>query len=144
MTHTVINSPSVLAEAHQKLFDDLQELDDSARPASTEGLSQLRTRLSAIRRHISDHFRFEEQNGYMAPLRTAEPRLERIIERLAGDHERLLCGLDMLIGEAESALELEDSLRLKIMSWIEKVRQHEVHENDLFQEVYGSDTAAAD
>jgi hypothetical protein len=78
-----------LGQAHVALLADLRELEQATRPFSGEGLEELRTRLGAAQAHISEHFRFEEQNGYMDAVRKREPRLERAIQQLAEEHEQL-------------------------------------------------------
>jgi hypothetical protein len=94
--------------------------------------------------HLTEHFRFEEQNGYMDVVREREPRLERTIQQLAEEHGQLTRSLDALIKEAGKATSLGDALREAILSWIECVRQHEARENDLVQDAFDLDIGVED
>jgi hypothetical protein len=133
-----------LGQAHVALLADLRELEQAARPFSGEGLEDLRARLGAAQAHLTEHFRFEEENGYMDAVRKREPRLERAIQQLAEEHEQLGQSLDALIRETGAATSLGDSLRDKVRHWIECVRQHETRETDLVQGAFNLDIAAED
>src|SRR5215470_5650944 len=71
-----------LGRAHTSLQKDLRELEEAGHTASEKGLPGLRSRLEATRRHLVEHFRFEEQGGYMDAVRKREPRLGRVIDEL--------------------------------------------------------------
>jgi len=58
-----------LGRAHEALLADLRELEQAADPSSGEGLVGLRARLGEARVHLTEHFRFEEENGYMDAVR---------------------------------------------------------------------------
>ena len=133
-----------LSQAHGALLADLRELKQAVRPSSEEGLRELRTRLGAAHAHITEHFRFEEQNGYMDAVRKREPRLERTIQQFVEEHGQLRRSLDALIGEATAATSLGDTLREEIREWIERVRQHEIRENDLVQDAFNLDIGGED
>ena len=133
-----------LGRAHEALLADLRELERAADPSSGEGLVGLRARLGKARAHLTEHFRFEEENGYMDAVRAREPRLERTIQHLAEEHSQLKRSLDALIGEASAATNLSDTLRDEIREWIDCVRRHEVHENDLVQDAFDLDIGAED
>src|SRR5262249_7353893 len=77
-----------LTRAHAALLEDLRKLAEATRPPTSEELAELRARLGATRAHLAEHFRFEEQNGYMDVVRKREPRLERTIQQLAGEHRQ--------------------------------------------------------
>jgi predicted nucleic acid-binding Zn-ribbon protein len=141
------NEPSVaeaLGRAHAALLEDLRKLEGAALPAFGEGLAELRARLDATRRHITEHFRFEEQNGYMDAVRKREPRLERTIEQLAQEHRELEQSLEALIGESEVVTGLGAAYREKVRRWVEHVRQHEARENDLVLDAFNLDISAED
>jgi hypothetical protein len=138
-----------LRKAHGALLADLRELEQAVRPTSLAGqpgksLAELRARLGATHAHVTEHFRFEEQDGYMEVVRKREPRLERTIEQLADEHRRLRESLDALIAEAKAAKDLGESLREKILAWIERVRQHEIRENKLVQTTFNLDIIGED
>jgi iron-sulfur cluster repair protein YtfE (RIC family) len=122
---------------------DLRELEQVVRPGSAEGLAELRARLDATRSRIIEHFRSEEQNGYMDVVRKREPRLERSIQQLAEEHHQLARSLDVLIARTR-ATSLGDPLREAVREWIENVRQHESRETDLVQDAFSLDIGAED
>ena len=88
--------------------------------------------------------RGEEQNGYMDAMRKREPRLERTIEQLAAEHGQLKQSLDALVREAGAATSLSGTLQNEIREWVERVRQHEIRENDLVQDAFNLDIGAED
>jgi hypothetical protein len=133
-----------LGRAHAALLEDLRKLEEVTRPDSGAGLTELRAQLAATRAHVTEHFRFEEQNGYMDAVRKREPRLERTIQQLADEHRQLAQSLEALIEQARAATSLGDSLRDEVREWIERVRRHEIHENDLVQDAFNLDIGAED
>ena len=144
MGRTENSVAEALSQSHVALLADLRGLKQAVRPFSEEGLGELRTRLGAAHAHIAEHFRFEEQNGYMDAVRKREPRLERTIQQLVEEHGQLRRSLDALIGEATAATSLGDTLREEIREWIERVRQHEIRENDLVQDAFNLDIGGED
>jgi hypothetical protein len=133
-----------LGRAHATLLADLRELEQAVRSSSGDGLAELRVRLGATQAHITEHFGFEEQNGYMDAVRKREPRLEREVQELAEEHGQLRQSLDALIGQTRAATSVSDALRDKIREWIERVRQHEFRENDLVQDAFNQDIGVED
>jgi len=144
MDKTETSVGAALGRAHTALLDDLRKLEEEIRSTSREGLVDLRARLGATQKHITEHFRFEEQNGYLDVVRKREPRLERAIQQLAAEHRQLAQALDALIGEAAAAANLNDSFRERVPAWVEEVRRHEVRENDLVLDAFNSDIGAED
>jgi hypothetical protein len=138
------SAAEALTRAHLALRKDLGLLEEAARPASGEGTTELRARLGATRTHVVEHFRFEEENGYLDAVRQREPRLERAVQQLADDHRRLARSLDALVEEARAAARLDDTFRGKVRAWMEQLRQHEVRENDLIQDAFNTDIGAED
>jgi len=147
MSHARLGRTSTvkaLTRAHEALLEDLRKLEDAIRPSSGEGLAELTARLGATRSHITEHFRFEEQDGYMDTVRKREPRLERTIQQLADEHRQLAQSIDRLIEQAKAATSLDDTFRDQVRVWAENVRQHEAHENDLVQGAFNLDIGAED
>jgi hypothetical protein len=144
MKRTETSVAEALGRAHAALLEDLRKLEAAARLASGKGLAELRTSLGMTRTHITEHFRFEEKNGYMATVRKREPRFERTVQQLADEHRWLAQTLDGLIEQAGSARTLDDALREKVRNWVERVRQHESSENDLVQDAFNLDVGAED
>jgi hypothetical protein len=139
-----ISFADALERAHTALLNDLQRLEEACRPVSTESLPRLQRRLRDTQKHITEHFRFEEQNGYMDSVRKREPRLARTVDDLAMQHGQLSQFLDDLIGEAEAARSLEEGLQSRVGEWIRAVQAHESAENRLVQEVFNLDLGAED
>ena len=144
MERTKNSVAEALGQAHAALLVDLRELEQATRLFSGEDLEELRTRLGEARAHLTEHFRFEEQNGYMDAVRKREPRLERAVQQLAEEHGQLQQALAALIRDAGAETSLGDTLRAEIRAWIERVRQHEVRENDLVQDAFDLDIGAED
>jgi hypothetical protein len=133
-----------LGQAHRTLLADLVELEQAVFPSSGESLAELRAQLGEVHAHVTEHFRFEEQNGYLDSVRKREPRLERTVQQLAEEHGQLRQSLDALIREARAATSLGHTLRDEVREWIERVRQHESRENDLVQDAFNLDISAED
>lgn len=133
-----------IVEANIALLADLRELEQAVRPSSGEGLAELCARLGPIHARIIEHFRFEEQNGFLDVVKKKEPRLERAVHQLALEHGQLRQSLDGIMGDARAATSLGDSLRGKIREWIERLRQHESRENSLVQDAFDTDIGAED
>jgi hypothetical protein len=93
---------------------------------------------------LEDHFRFEEQNGYLDTIRNREFRLSHSIQHLAKQHQSLLETLDALIAAAEAATSIDRGLADEITKWINDVREHEIRKNELVQDAFNFDIAAED
>ncbi len=133
-----------LGQAHATLLEDLRQLEEAVCSTAKPEPAQLTARLETTQRHIAEHFRFEEQNGYLEVVRKREPRLERATQQLAAEHQQLARALEALRAEARSAPRLDNGLREKVKQWVESVRQHEVRENDLVQDAFDLDIGAED
>jgi len=133
-----------LRRAHAALLEDLRKVEVAVLPASGEGLVELCARLDATHTHLAEHFRLEEQNGYMDAVRKREPRLERKVQLLAEEHPQLAQSLEALIREAKVATSLGDAIREEVRAWVERVRQHEARENQLVQDAFNLDISAED
>jgi hypothetical protein len=144
MTRTATAVAEALGQAHAALTADLRQLEQAVQPAAGASVEEVRDRLAATRTHIAEHFRFEEENGYMDAVRKREPRLERAIQLLAAEHRQLARSLDALIGAVGSAAGLGNPLREEVREWIDDVRQHEIRENDLVQDAFNQEVGAED
>jgi hypothetical protein len=133
-----------LHEAHTDLLRDLLELERAAGLGSREAPEALGARLGRVRTHLTDHFRFEEEGGYMAPVLREEPRFARLVEELLAEHGQMAQTLDALIQEVDRARTWQDVPREKVRVWVGRVRQHESRENQLVQEAYYSSGATGD
>jgi hemerythrin len=144
MVKTDSSIAKALSRAHQALLKDLGKLEESVDSASEQDLQALQVRLGATRAHILDHFRFEEQNGYMDKVRNREPRLERTIDQLASEHRHLAQSLAVLIEKAKEAKYVDQALRTEVRDWIAAVQQHESREDELVQGAFNLDIGAED
>jgi hemerythrin-like domain-containing protein len=133
-----------LRDAHTALLRDLQELEKAVSSTASEGPAELGTRLGKVRTHLADHFRFEEEGGYMAPVLKEEPRLSAQIQELLAEHSQMAQALETIIEEVGRGPTVQDVSRQKIHAWVGKVRHHETRENDLVQEAYYSSGATGD
>jgi hypothetical protein len=144
MGNKVHSIAEALNRAHVALRKDLGKLEETVGPASREGVAELRVRLAATRTHITEHFRFEEENGYLEIVRKREPRLERAVQRLEEEHRQLARSLEGIVEEARTAPWLDEWLRGKVRAWLEQLRRHEDHENDVVQDAFNLDIGAED
>jgi hypothetical protein len=144
MTEWKATFAGALDEKHQGLLKSLDKLQDAAQPAKESRPADLARELESARRDIVEHFRFEEQNGYMAPVLKIQPNLERKVAHLLADHAQLLRSLDDLIAETRTAPALNSALRDKVVDWIHGVLRHEHGENALVQEAFNRDLPAED
>ena len=133
-----------LRRAHKSLVEDLRKLDEGIRSPRVKGQGELVVQLADTRAHITEHFRFEEQNGYMDFVRKREPRLERTIQQLCEEHQELAQSLDALIEQARMATGRDDVLREKIQAWIGRLHHHEARENEVVQDAVNRDIGAED
>ena len=133
-----------LGRAHRALLADLRKLDEATRAPSETGSANLKTRLEATQRHVAEHFRLEEHDGYMDAVRKREPRLERTILELLEEHRQLAQSLEALISRAGPEQIVDEPFRHDIRAWTARLRRHEAREDGLVQEVYGLDIGTED
>jgi iron-sulfur cluster repair protein YtfE (RIC family) len=130
--------------AHTALLRDLQELEKAAPKTAEQSPGDLGKLLGSVQKHLSDHFRFEEDGGYMAPVLQEEPRLAAEVRELLGEHATLATALQALIQEVGATPSLRAHLRAKVRAWVGDVRRHESRENNLVFETYYSSGATGD
>ncbi len=133
-----------LGRAHTALMSELAKLKATVQPGSGANLVQIGTQLAAIHRHITVHFAFEEQQGWIDVVRRQEPRWEHAIGQLVQEHRQLANSLETLTEEADAAKNLSQILCEKILRWIDRVIDHETRENELFEDALATDLGAGD
>jgi hypothetical protein len=133
-----------LRRAHVALLEDLRRLEQAVDPSSGGNLLDLRARLAATYSHVTEHFRFEEENGYLDAASKREPRLERTIRQLAEEHRQLTQSLDALVREAQLTTSLDDAFRERVREWLRHVRRHEHRENEFVQDAFNLDIGPED
>lgn len=126
-----------IARAHAAFNKDLEKLEQAAGP-------ELLAWLRATRVHLADHFRFEEDHGYMNEALKREPRLERQAQALLAEHQLLVDSLQGLLEEAAGLPKLDDAYRNKVHAWLAEVRNHESKENSLVEDAFNMDLGAED
>ncbi len=133
-----------LRQAHITLLKDLAGLEEAAGSSLGTDSAEMRSRLERTRTHITEHFRFEEQNGYMDAVLHRAPNLARTVENLRDEHRQLAQGLEGLIERTMKGRYLEEAFRDQVRSWLEGVRRHEARENTLVQDAFNVDFGAQD
>jgi hypothetical protein len=133
-----------LHQAHVALFGDLKDLENAAHAVLGAGSAAMMSHLERARMHITEHFRFEEQNGYMSVVLEREPNLARAVEQLLDEHIQLALKLESLLERMKAGQPLEEEFRDQVRAWVESVRQHEARENRLVQNAFNMDLGAED
>jgi hypothetical protein len=139
-----VSVAAALGRAHAALLNDLRRLEEAARPPSGAGPADLGVRLAATQAHLTQHFRFEEHDGYMDAVRKRELRLERTVQQLADEHRELAQSLEALLQQARGTGEPDDKLCDAVRAWVGRVRGHEARENALIQHAFNVDIGAED
>jgi hypothetical protein len=129
--------------AHEALLRDLHGLEAAGRAEAQTSPAEMGMRLRRTRAHLTDHFRFEEQNGYLDVVLRRDPNRERTVERLHDDHRRLAEELERLL-EDTAEQRPGDALLAKVRAWVESVRDHEARENALVQDAFNVEPVAED
>lgn len=131
-----------LDRSHASLLDELPRLEQLlGRDAWVQDLS---AELKGLRGLVLDHFRSEEQGGYMETIRQENPRLEHRVAHLAQEHGSLSDSLEEILGTAAEVLRKEQDLRTQVANWILKLRDHETREIDLVQDAFNQDIGNKD
>lgn len=141
MSQTTIVLGERLRQAHADLLADLQTLASETREL---GLSPLRTSLLKARQDLINHFRLEEENGYLDEVLKKDPRLEQTLAKLEREHGKLLQELDDILAQLEYPQPDPEPLQRQVRLWIHNVRGHEIRENDLIQDAFVHDLGAGD
>lgn len=133
-----------IGRAHASLLEDLRKLEQSLHAGGRLSSPDLRSQLAATHSHITNHFAFEEQNGWMDSVRKQEPRLDHAIQSLRAEHRELVQSLDTLIEDAEVTEDVTELLRDKVLRWIHRVRDHEARENGILEDAFVEDLGVGD
>lgn len=144
MTKPETTSADAMARAHAVLQEQLGRLQRAAHAPRDAQPLELRNDLERVRTGLAEHFRFEEENGYMNHVLRRAPHLERKTEQLLQEHHALAQTLDTLLDEASHPQQAGPVLRDRVLVWIEQVRAHESRENLLAEEAFNQDLTAED
>jgi hemerythrin-like domain-containing protein len=145
-SHAPTRTDDALGAADQQaaLVEQLRIFDRQVAEASPQDLASIAELLNHMRSALRDHFHHEEHDGPFAVLLTEQPRFEHAIHRLIAEHRELEDSLEALIDMAATLAALDDGFKKKVESWIHRVRRHEMDEDDILPEAYGTDLGAAD
>jgi hypothetical protein len=108
---------------------------------------ELASRLVELRDILADHFRREEQGGYMTPALSAAPQLARQVSELQSQHEVLLERIDDLVSRlrcCDPAFPGWQVAKEEFEEILSDLREHEVAENMLMQSAFEQDVGVAD
>lgn len=144
MIHTQNAAAEALNKAHVKLKEELRGLENLVRNPDKMEPNDTTYHLVNLRQHLLDHFRFEEEGGYMDVVAQREPNLHREMEQLKEDHRRLAAGLDALIADARMGQAAGAAFAQRVRDWVASVRRHEADENRLLQDAFTLDVTAED
>jgi hypothetical protein len=126
------------------LHQELSRVEAMAREPTAEVRGPLLQALLAIRPQLDEHFRFEEENGYMREVLVREPNWERAAAHLREEHVQLLRSLDTLLDVARRDGAAPDGLGERVLAWAREVRRHESEENRLYQDAFNIELSAED
>jgi hypothetical protein len=128
-----------MLRTHAALHEDLEGLKDAL--ASVAAVQRC---LAELRSHVADHFRQEEQGGYMAAVLARQPHKERAVQQLLAEHRQLAEALDGLLAEVAAAETVDDGFRGRVWAWAERLRHHEAEENVLVEDAFNRDVGPTD
>ena len=144
MVTTQLTRDEILAAAQRLIQEDLHDLEQKAAPASAATPAQLVDRLGALRTHLSEQFRHEEQGGYAQEVLTQAPQQERVVRKLLEQHADLAKSLDELIEQARAAESVDEGLCERVREWANRLREHESQENGLLEDAFNVECCAED
>lgn len=142
MNRVRLSAADAMLQAHTALRRDLRELHAVLR---TQGdATPVYLRLERLQSHLAEHFRCEEQGGYLKEVRRREPHRARVIAELHDDHRRLAQTLGSILEEVRWSGSLSERERDRIRGWVAEVRRHEARENRLVQDAFNRDSGPED
>jgi hypothetical protein len=129
-----------LLRSHRELLGQLRSL--RAASCIDSAPADLSACLERVRASLEEHFRFEEDNGYLASVLQRRPYLETTVRRLADEHVEILRALDLLREQARQAEAVTCQMRDVIAQWLRRVRRHEQREDALVEDAFAVDLNA--
>jgi hypothetical protein len=136
--------PDALFEAHRTLRSELRHLRNAIRSVPADHPGDIASQMEVVRSDLWEHFRFEEENGYMSSVVQLRPHLTRAVEQLREEHTELMRSLVELISEARSTTHLNAAFRDRLSAWLVAVGRHEQSENLLVHDAFNLDIEAED
>lgn len=144
MERTLPSIAEQLSRAHAALLYDLGKLEESVRKPTATNEESARQHLRRIQKELIEHFRCEEENGYMEAIRKRDPNKEKAIAELEAEHRQLAGDLELLIRTTSEGLSHCPAFGENVSAWIKSVRRHEAKENAFVQESFNLDVNAED
>jgi hemerythrin len=137
--HMTLTLTDDMHRVHAALRQDLDRL-----PQALSSPAEASRYLGELRAHLAQHFRCEEEGGYMAAVLQRKPQSERAVQRLLGEHRPMIEVLDVLVREATMVDQISDDFRRRVAEWAELLRRHEAEENVLVEDAFNQDIGTED
>jgi hypothetical protein len=145
---TLISGPLKLAhEALQRSVQELRlwwrEVEELGKPR----FGEMGTRIHALRELLSEHFRLEEDGGYLKEPLYAAPHLATQAQTLRAEHSAILDDLERLARRLEAApceLDCWTAAWHELAAVLARLERHEHDEHDFWQAAIDDDVGAAD
>jgi hypothetical protein len=144
MVTTQLTREELLAATHRLILEDVEDLEEKIAPERQATPAQVSDRLTALRTHLTEQFRHEEQGGYAQEVLTQAPQQERVVRKLLDEHADLTKAVDELVEQARAEESLDEALREKVRAWIRRLRDHESQENALLEDAFNVECCAED
>ena len=133
-----------LHKAHVALMKDVEGLEKALGGDQPAAAGDLVRKLTTLRTHVLQHFRFEEQDGYMDAVSSRMPHKGKVVKELLDEHKAMADDLDGLIESARSARAVDASFGGRLRAWIAAMRKHETRENLLVEDAFCQDVGNKD
>lgn len=150
MTHTQQRPWTTTLQEHKALREQVSRLRTflSFGPGGEEDgewARELAQQLSELAVSLAHHFENEEHSALFLTVPFEAPRFAHRIESLRGEHRSMMRSLGGIKERLrQPATDNLERLTENTLAFLEWVHQHEEIENDILQEVYQVDVAAAD
>jgi hypothetical protein len=79
--------------------------------------------LSGLKKLLQNHFRLEEEGGYLFPITEQQPHLDKEVKLLSAEHGELLESLCQILGLAQAAKTQIEALKERIENWADSNSQ---------------------
>ena len=138
-------------EEHRSITRLLQQildiLDRGLEAMVATGWEELRRQTSDLASHLREHFRLEEEGGFMTPVLELQPTAAPAVEALMQEHHFILERLDSVrqqISDSASPRRTTENPMEALKRVIESLKNHERAEDALIQAVYAQDIGIED
>ncbi len=117
-------------------------------PGAHAWASEMSRRMVELHDHLCRHFRYEEQGGMMEDLMESHPRATGKVETLVDEHATMLEESRWMIGAllsySEEAERSGAGLRQRLSAMLDRLEEHERHENSLIMDLAFDDLGLGD